>query len=477
MNLLDILRNITQRERLQFYDNKSYIAMWEAWYRGKVADFHNYKIFTGKTHVPMQRFTLGMAKKACEDWANLLINEKTDITLSDNASQETLNSVLRKCNFWQKANEGIEKTFAVGIGAWVVSVENMAVDETGDIILKDSEPKINVSFVYGDNVYPITIEDGEITECAFTRIDTENTYITAHLRGEQGYYQIHNIVAKNNKDGSLTYEDEDYFIFNTQAQMPWFICLKPNIANNIKPDSPLGISIFANAIDNLKSIDLIYDSYANEFVLGRKRIFVNARTWAVDTTTGEQTQVFDSNDVAIYVLPESDDGSMFMQDNTQTLRVSDHELALQNQLNLFSYACGFGTNHYKYDAGGVATATQIVSENSDMFRNIRKHEILIESALIKLVNAIIYAVNTFTNEYIDKNVNIEIKFDDSIIEDKQAQMANDRLDVSMGVMSKAEYRSKWYNEDIETAEQNIEAIDPFVIPDTSEETLGAENQF
>ena len=60
---------------------------------------------------------------------------------------------------------------------------------------------------------------------------------------------------------------------------------------------------------------------------------------------------------------------------------------------------------------------------------------------------------------------IQIKFDDSIIEDKQGEMANDRLDVSMGVMSKAEFRAKWYNEDLETAQRKIDEMRTTTITD------------
>ena len=257
-------------------------------------------------------------------------------------------------------------------------------------------------------------------------------------------------------------------MFDTKSPLPWFVCIKPNIVNNIDPDSPLGISVFANAIDIMKEADLVFDSYQNEFVLGKKRIFINARQWYVDTDTGEKTNVFDSNDVAIYVLPEADDETQTIQDVTQSLRVSEHQLALQDQLNLLSYACGFGTEHYKYNSGGISTATQVVSENSEMFRNIKKHEILIEDALVTIVRAIIYATNTFTTQRITEGTDIQVMFDDSIIEDKQAEMANDRMDVSMGVMSKAEYRAKWYNEDLETAQAAIDEMNSMTITDDEE---------
>ena len=57
-----------------------------------------------------------------------------------------------------------------------------------------------------------------------------------------------------------------------------------------------------------------------------------------------------------------------------------------------------------------------------------------------------------------KGVKIEdvnIDFDDSIIEDKVSERQQDRQDVAMGVMPLWEYRVKWYGEDEETAKSMI----------------------
>lgn len=462
MNLQDILKTVTHYENLELYDNKDYIDKWESWYNGNVTSFHNYHFFNGKNYIQQKRLSLCMAKKVCEDWANLLVNEKTDITLSDEASQKVWEEVAKRTKFWRKANTGVEKTMALGMGAWVVSVDNLGVNRDGTT-LADGIPSI--SFISAKNIIPITIEDDKIVECAFVVAKTGNTLIAIHIRKEDGTYAIVNVTAKGTDYNNLTVDDEQTYTFETGSDKPWFVCLKPNIANNIDVNSPLGISVFANAIDCLKQIDLVFDSYANEFILGKKRIFVNTPQCDIDPATGQQRPVFDSNDIVIYQLPEAMDGSTLIQDSTQNLRVSDHQLALQNHLNLLSYACGLGTEHYKFDKGGVSTATQIISENSEMFRNIKKQEILIEDALIELVEIIIYACNNFTPYKMNANADVEVKFDDSIIIDKESERASDRLDVSMGVMSKAEYRSKWYNEDIDTATAKIEEMDSTTIQD------------
>lgn len=476
MNAQEVIKRVTGHDKL--YTTDEYIKNWLDWYVGNVKSFHNYTIYNGKKQINMKRLTLNMAKRVCEDWANLLLNEKTDITVSDAHSQEILHRTLADCKFWQKGNEGIEKSFALGMGAFVTVVDGIGVNEDGTLA-DTSRSKVKVKFVNATKMIPLTFEDEEITECAFINVNSGKTYISIHLKNEQGNYEIHNITCNGDGDNvaiAVVDGKEQHEVFDTKSDIPWFQIIKPNVANNIDINSPLGISIFANAMDNLKEVDLVWDSYANEFILGKKRIFVNAKTWSVDTKTGEEYDVFDSNDVVIYQLPEADDGKQSITDQTQQLRVSDHILALQNQLNLLGYKCGLGTEHYKFDGQGVATATQIVSVNSEMFRNIKKHEIVLEEVLVGMVKSVLYAISTFTNETVNVASEITIKFDDSIIVDEASERTQDLVDVNSGIMSKVEYRMKWYNEDEKTAEEAIEKIDSFSIQDTEINPFAEEEQ-
>lgn len=467
MNVNEVIQKAIGRTQ-PLYDMSGYINNWLDWYTGDVKKFHNYSIYNGKKQIQMKRLTLNMAKRVCEDWANLLLNEKTDITIADKHSQEVVHKALEDCKFWQKGNEGIEKSFALGCGAFVVVVDGLGIDETGSLV-DNSKSKVKVKFVNATKIIPITFEDEEITECAFVNVNSDKTYISIHIKNEQGNYEIHNITCNGTGDNLGYIDEDDHTIFDTGSPLPWFAMLKPNIANNVDINSPLGVSIFANAINNLKEIDLVFDSYANEFILGKKRIFVNAKDWAINSRTGEQYDVFDSNDVVIYTLPEADDGKQIITDSTQTLRVSDHITALQNQLNLFGYKCGLGTEHYKFDGSGIATATQVVSVNSEMFRNLKKHEILVEDCLITLVKAMLYVINTFTPETVNTIAEVTIKFDDSIIQDEATERTQDLVDVNAGIMSKVEYRMKWYNEDEKTARQKIDELENRSITITPQE--------
>ena len=86
-------------------------------------------------------------------------------------------------------------------------------------------------------------------------------------------------------------------IVETGYDRPLFQIITPNICNNVDLDSPMGISVFANAIDQVKGCDLVYDSYMNEYILGRKRILVPYSQGKIQAEQdGTRQPVFDPND-------------------------------------------------------------------------------------------------------------------------------------------------------------------------------------
>ena len=254
-------------------------------------------------------------------------------------------------------------------------------------------------------------------------------------------------------------------VIHTGSTERQFVIDRLNIANNYNSNSPMGMAIFANATDILQGLDTIYDSYINEFVLGKKRIFVAPEVLYVDPITGEPA--FDPNDAVFYQLPEDTlkDGGKPITEVDMQIRAEEHEKGINNALNMLSVKCGFGLNHYKFENGNIQTATQVISENSDMYRTINKHEIILRDVLEELIR-IIARLGRVIGVGTDPETEIVVEFDDSIIEDKQAERQSDRQDVSMGAMGLVEYRAKWYGETEEEAARKIVAESP---EDTIEE--------
>lgn len=454
MNVIEKLKSLGYATIPEEFYRK--VSEWKSWYQGDVKGFHQYKVRNGHNTVRCHRYSLGMGKKIPEDWANLLMNEKVGITLEGKKEQEFVNCVFEENNFMVKANEMQELAFALGTVAFIPRVVGMEITEVGP--RAGSADGIVLDYVTVENIWPLSWQNGTITECAFSSIVTVNgesyCYLQIHHK-VNGLYDIENRIYRYRNDNlcdEVNLTDVSGFkrvppVVHTKTNRRQFVIDRPNITNNFDYSVPLGISVYANAVDVLRGVDIAYDSYVNEFSLGKKRIMVKPS--ATEYLDGEP--IFDADDVVFYVLPEDLQDGAVITPIDMTLRTAEHNTGIQDQLNLLSSKCGFGETYYRFNGGSVATATQVISENSTMFRTIKKHEIVLKKVLVELCRIILRLGNEAMNAGLDEDVEISIDFDDSIIEDKTAERNNDRQDLAAGIMNDWEYRAKWYNEDEATA--------------------------
>ncbi len=449
------------------------IEIWRSWYNSNVKKFHRYKVYRGNgTAVTCLRHSLGMTKKVCEDMADLLLNERVTITIADQATDNFVKNVLEENTWEELGNEFQEWKAALGTTAYVVYIKDAAVDGTGNI----NGGSVGINYVEAANIYPTSWQNKVVTECIFTFHKAYKRKKYVHFQyhrledipGEDHkQYVIENMVVENTTGSGkeLTPEEwEEIPVFSglverieTGSDKPFFVIDRLNMVNNADDDTtnPMGISLFANAIDIVRKLDLEYDSYANEFSLGRKRIFVAPEF--LNNVNG--SPIFDPNDSVFYELPEGyfkEAGSKeAIREVNMELRIEEHSKAINDDLNWLSLRCGFGTERYKFEGGGVKTATEVISENSDMYRSLTKHELVLNRVLTQLVRTIIRAGISIGIPGLQENTDIIINFDDSIIEDKTTERLNDRQDVAMGAMGVDEYRAKWMGETLENARKNL----------------------
>ncbi len=409
---------------------------WRDWYRGKVETFHNYSVYQGKEKLRLERKSLGMAARAAQRWADLLLNEKVEININDAYTEKKAAELLHSVNFYVRGNNLIETAFAMGGGFFIQYFDGK---------------KTAQKYVGQEFMYPITYDSGRLTEAAFSTRKylggREYVYLETHLLDDNGEYVVDNLLLQSDGGGLKEVGAglyEQYSIlpkWETHSSMPLFQMVRPNVANRDNFNSPYGTSVFAGAIDILKVIDTIYDSYYKEFLLGKKRIFVKDGVSNInfDKETGETIDVFDPNDEVFYRLP-GEDGDPPLTESNPVLRTSDHDAALQTQLNLFSQAVGMGSNAFKWDANGAATATQIISENSEMFRTLKKHEALLSDAIIQMVRGLLFIEATFGGDRaIKTDADITVNFDDSIIEDTGEIRRQAMLEYNAGLIDAVEY--------------------------------------
>ena len=440
---------------------QTYIDQWKSWYKGNVKSFHNYYIYNGNRKVKQQRFTMNMAKEISENWSDILWSEKCEVSMKDEASQKQFEELIDALDLNVLINQSIEKSGALGTESAVVSVYDLIQNEDG-MVLDVSKAKTRVDLVDIDWIYPLSWNNKEITECAFGSVEyikgKKYIVLSVHKIADDGNYHIYNHLFSET-NGTLTeieYKNGTMADFDTQSNIKWFAIFKPLLTNNLFNNSPFGIPHYANAIDNLKAVDISFDALKNEIKDGRRRTFVRADMLSFDD--GTQKLTFDPEDTTVYQLPKGATKDDLIQSESDDLRTDKQIETLNTNLNVLGNKVGFGQNFFHFNGSTLTTATAVVSSNSALFRRKKKLEIGYESAIYDLVKAICYASTQF-GKYNINSEDFVIQFDDSIIEDKEAESNRALREVQAGLISKAEYREKIFGETPEIAEEEIKKIE------------------
>jgi A118 family predicted phage portal protein len=330
----------------------------------------------------------------------------------------------------------IEQSFALGTGAFVEFIE---------------QGEIKIDYIRADMIYPLSWDNKTITECAFGSVKTVGNksciYLQVHVKQDGGYV-IFNYLFDEKTKNPLPLPDELAPAVYINSVTPMFQIVTPNLTNHLCPDSPMGISVFANALDVLKGVDLVYDSYQNEFRLGKKRIVVPVGMAQLQSEQTGFTPVFDDNDTEFYAF--TDKNVTDLKEINMDIRATEHSEGLQKNLNLLSDLCGLGSERYSHQLGSVKTATQVISEESALYQNLKKHELVLKSALYNLVRSILYLDGNLKEE-----CEICVTFDDGIIHDTQTELAQNLKLVEAGLMQPYEFRMWWFNETEEQAKSMV----------------------
>lgn len=458
----------------EYYGN---ISVWRDWWRGFHKPFHEYTEVNGKKRTTRKLFTLKMAKKVCEDWASILLNEKTQVVIDDKASSEFVQGedgtggIFGDNDFWLQGNALVEKAFYSGTGAFIVKLSGMAL--TGETVVKNDNTKISINYLTAHNIIPLTIRHGKIIDVAFVSEVLEKgkkyIYLETHVLTDSGYKITNQYFSYENeqlKEQPLPAGIAP--VINTGTDIPLFSVFSPNIVNTHSNSNGLGMSIFANAVDNLMGVDLAFNNFNRDFKLGGKKVFYAEALMQTDEDGNKITpdDVMQQLFSVVGDLPINENGqNSLVTEYNPSLRVAENKDGIQAQLDYLSFKCGLGTKHYQFNAGTVVTATQYTGDKQELIQNAAKHYISIERALQGVVKAILWAGKEILGQPVNPDAKITINFEDSYVIDKESERIRDLQEINAGLMQKFEYRMKWKGEDETTAKAMVgaEVSDDFLM--------------
>ena len=411
---------------------------------------------------------LNLSKAVCAELAGMVWTDQCEVSVSmigveeDDPLDAFVRDVLNKNNFQRKMVESVEQAAALGGEALKVWYEFRRDREGNEI---PDSGHIRLGFAMADQFVPTQWDNASVTGGIFvTRQARDGWYYTLlewHewdgttyvIRNELYRAEIKKDEQGNDQDilgfryplsALYPYMDEEVTVETEKSLFTYF---RTPDANNIDDNSPLGISIYANAMETLHAIDICFDSFVREFRLGKKRIIVPARMirQVVDPQTGQSLRYFDATDETYEALSTDDPDTLKIQDNSVELRVEEHVAALNAFLNLFCLQVGLSAGTFSFDAkGGLKTATEVVSENSKTYKTVRNFQAQVTPSIQQLVDAIIQVASLYdvtwegqsVRALAERGYEVKVTLDDGITQDRQTNINEGITLVGAGLMSK-----------------------------------------
>lgn len=442
------------------------VAEWRHWLEGNVKGFHEYEkkmdLNDNDSYQKVKRHRTNMLLKGAEDWASILLNEKTRIVIDDEASNEfvmgkdEISGVFGENDFWRNANELVTTSRWSGTGAFEVYVRKMKITEKSENLVDGAS--IGINYLSAEQIIPISYDNSIMREAAFVsdRImnGEEVSLVSIHLLNDKGTYDIESFYL--DKYG-VNIEQEGYGqLVHTGSPFPWFSLIRKSGVNIFDYDSPFGVSIISGAEDVLKGLDCAFDNFITDFKLGRKMVLMSSSMFNTDEEGKIKAPQEAGEQLFINAGDKILDGGMYQEYNP-SLRVTENAAGVQKMLDMFSMRIGLGAKRYVLEGSQITstTATQWIGERQEMIQNANKEMICIEKALKEVTRAILWIGKNILHEKVNPDAQITIIADDSYIIDADTERAQWLSDLQMGIRSKTEFRMHFYGESEKEAKKHV----------------------
>lgn len=392
--------------------------------------------------------SLGAARAVCAELARLCFTEGTIVTSADTDTERFLQDVLKENHFYERFPAFLEKVFALGGGAVKVYWDN----------------GVKLDFVEADCFVPTKWDGRCITGATFASevTDGDKHYWlteTQELCGDE--LSVENRLftdagAKAELSEVLPALSEKSVI--NGLSKPLFVYIGTGLSG-AKGCRLLGSSVLKGTEDTLKSLDIVFDSLAREFILGKKRIIVPYYAVRGEyDENGDIRRYFDVNDEVFQAMSVSDTEDLKITDNTAELRVAEHTEAISALLDLLCMQVGLSEGALSYKGGTIRTATEVVSRNSRTYRTQAFFRGIIAEGLAQVMEMICVLGKMGGLLADEASEKASLMFADGAAEDDATRIDRAVKLYTAGVISRKRAISQIYGISLEEAEK-IERMD------------------
>lgn len=193
---------------------------------------------------------------------------------------------------------------------------------------------------------------------------------------------------------------EDAVVENLES--PLFGVFKTPQANNIDLDSPYGLPIFSEAVQELRDLDIAYSRNAKEVHDSKRTVLLDSDTLVPGGGKVSRTASTWENQRKMLHLPDvvknvqGDGKEMFYQEINPELNTDTRISGINALLNQIGYKSGFSNGHFVFnESGGIQTATQVEADQQRTIQFVKDVRDKLENCL----RGLLYAISVFADLY------------------------------------------------------------------------------
>lgn len=418
MNVIDFLAKRGYKVSPKPYE---IIGACNSWYRDEpIEGFHNRQTVQGASY---KLESTGLAKRCCEDDANLL--EILQIKTERDATAKIINDILGRNRFIPKLREQLEGIAAAGTAGAYIRVENANLTQTGKVI----GGELVINYAVAQNIFPLVVKNGEIVDCAFAGkeiINGKMRHVIVLFTSSDGIYKAETVWF-NEYGSQLEAQVAEY----PKGVKPFWI-LKTAGVNNISGMDGFGVPKIWKAITYLKGVDLAWNVFIRDMEKADKLVLMNERLFKFDDETGEPIPPNAAAKQLFCILGEKlpSEDSLYHEYNP-SIRIEELTKAMELCLSMLSMQFGYGTRKYSFEQGNFRTATEYIGERQDMMQELNRQRSCVESYVKGLCSTILAMVNYLGLAHVDPHEPISLDFDDSYINDREQELSSIRDDIAV----------------------------------------------
>lgn len=239
------------------------------------------------------------------------------------------------------------------------------------------------------------------------------------------------------------------------ADRTLFSYFKIPVANNIDPESPLGVSVYARAEGLIRDADEQYGATLWEYksketaIQATGEFFKHDRKGNAILPKGRERQYVDmGNNIT------DDTGKPFFNVYSPEVRDASFFNGYNKIVQKVEFNSGLAYGTLSDPQLVDKTAEEIKASKQRSYSTVKSIQNSLGDAIKMLVDAV-DAWITIEELAPPGSVNLAISWDDSLVTDKKTEREQDLQDLAMGIMQAYEYRMKWYGEDEKTAREKV----------------------